>query len=272
MLPPPTQETSTNPGRLERSRPYANPWHPSRPNSDAGRDLAHADPPAFGGGPLDRFANRLHGCSLREVWLPWALGISLEEVAQMVDETGAIADALPDGPPVARVRVALVLGADGAHAVEPRAVGAVAKPQLIEPRIFEDERAPIAVHLDGEVARTSHGHAGHLEHAQRASLESDQGRRGIVDGHVLVRSPPHERRRLGAHLRDAARHPGRHVDEVASEVRDRGGAHGPVEAPVEWNRRVDELIRKPDRAHQADRADGTVVDHPLHERDRRQPA
>src|SRR6266704_1115369 len=111
------------------------PYEPSR--NGCACDLRHPHPAVAGGRPLNRLAHRLNCRAPLEVRLPRAGRPALEQVAQMVDEARAVADALADGPPVACVRVALVLGPDPPHAIEGRVVRAIAEPQLVEPRVVE---------------------------------------------------------------------------------------------------------------------------------------
>src|SRR2546427_1437249 len=59
---------------------------------------------------------------------------------------------------------------------------------------------------------------------------------------------------------------------MATEIGDRGAAHRSVEAPVEGNRGVDELVRKPGGAEQPDLADSALADHPPHQGHGRQAA
>src|ERR1700730_10344400 len=74
--------------------------------------LGHGHPALFGGRPLDRLAHRLHRRALREIRLPWPLRPPLQQVSKVVHEARAVADPLADRPPVAGVRVRLVLGPD----------------------------------------------------------------------------------------------------------------------------------------------------------------
>ena len=92
----------------------------------------------------------------------------------MVHEARAVAHALTDGPPVAGVRVRRVLGPDRPHPVHARVVGSFAIPELVESRVVEDQRPRIAVDLDREVARPSHGGSRHLEHAAGPSVERQE--------------------------------------------------------------------------------------------------
>src|ERR1700689_5393497 len=74
--------------------------------------LAHRDPAAVGGRPLDRLADRLRGGALVEPGRPRRLGPALEKVGDLIGERGAVPDALADRPPLGGVGGAGVLGAD----------------------------------------------------------------------------------------------------------------------------------------------------------------
>src|SRR2546422_5411869 len=82
--------------------------------------LGDRDPALLRRGVLDRLAHGLDRGALAEIGLPGAFRPALEQVPEVVHEAGAVADALPDRPPAVRVWMALVLGSDPAHAVEPR--------------------------------------------------------------------------------------------------------------------------------------------------------
>ena len=190
----------------------------------------------------------------------------------MVDKAGSVADALADRPPVTRVGVGWMLGTDSPHAVEVGAIISVPVEQLVQPRIFKAEGAPVSIDLDCQVARPPDRGAGHLEDTPPAGREAHERRRGLVHGDRPSRALWVERFRLAAHLADRPRHPGRHVDEMAAEVGDGGPAHRSVEAPIERDRRIDELVGEPACPHQPDLPDSALVDHALHQRDRGQPA
>src|SRR5689334_12938102 len=142
-----------------------------------------------------------------------------------------------------------MLSAYAPHPVEPGGIGAVTVLKLVETCIVEAEGAPGAVYLDGEIAGSPHTTARRFQHAAGARRESHQGRGGVVDrdrpdGAELlgVGALGDESRRLAADLGNIAHHPDRHVDQMAAEIGDRRSAHPPVEAPVERNLRIYELI------------------------------
>src|SRR5438094_4609298 len=196
---------------LEGSRTISEGLHAVKEN------LGDRHPPPLGRGALDCLADGLDGSTLAEIGLPGACRPLLEQVPEVVDEAGAVAHALADRPPAARVWMTLLLGPDPAHAVERGLVGALAVEQLVEARVLERQGPRVAVDLDHEIAGPAHRRASHLENAAGARLEPQQGRRGVVDAHVDaaargVGPPAHEGLRLGGHLRHVAHHPQRHVD------------------------------------------------------------
>src|ERR1700723_3344032 len=62
--------------------------------------LAHGDPAAAGGRPLDRLADRLHGGALVKPGRPGRRRPALEQVGDLIGERGAVSDALADRPPL----------------------------------------------------------------------------------------------------------------------------------------------------------------------------
>ena len=75
-----------------------------------------------------------------------------------------------------------------------------------------------------------------------------------------------EGRRLAADLDDVARHPHRHIDQVAAKIGNGRSAHPPVEPPIERDLGIDEFVRQPAAAPELQLADGAFVDHALHQR------
>src|SRR6185503_6030134 len=108
-------------------------------------DLANADPAPFGGSYLDRLAHRLEGEPVGEAGRPRAARPVAHEVDGLVHERLAVADPLPDRPAERGVRMAGVLGADPAHAVQGGFVRTVAVQQLVEAWVVEDQGALRAV-------------------------------------------------------------------------------------------------------------------------------
>src|SRR5262249_19290745 len=157
---------------------YRMTGEPSR--NRGGHHLVDTHPAPARGRLLDRLADRLDGRAMPEVRLPGTFRPALEEVAQVVDEARPVPHALADRPPARRVRVRGVLGADAAHPIEAGIVATVAVAELVEARVVEDESSPVAVDLDGEVARPSNRRARNLHHAKRARFKPQEGRRGLV--------------------------------------------------------------------------------------------
>src|SRR5438445_13819435 len=139
-------------------------------------DFSDLYPPPFGRRTLDRLAHRLHGGSRRKAGIPRPFRPSLEQVAEMVHEARPVPDALADRPPVLGVGVARMFGSDAPHAIEVGTVLSISVEELIQPGVFENQRAPVAVDLERQIARPPHGCARHLEHAASPRRETDQCR------------------------------------------------------------------------------------------------
>ena len=103
------------------------------------------------------------------------------------------------------------------------------------------------------------------------SREANEGRRRLVDLDSATAPLAGEGRGLRAHLLDLADDPEREIDGVRPEIGDRRPAHAPLEAPVERDLGVEELVREPGCAPEQDLADPPLVDEALEEGDRRQP-
>src|SRR5690349_15122326 len=106
--------------------------------------------------------------------MPGTGGPVFEQVGDLVYEARSVADALADRPPVARVGMARVLGADPTHAVERGVVRGRGVPELVEAGVVEDERPGAPVHLNREVDRPAHAASRQLDHAARAGGEAEQ--------------------------------------------------------------------------------------------------
>src|SRR5581483_6911718 len=94
-----------------------------------------------------------------------------------------------------------------------------------------------------------------LERAAGAVRVADEERRGLVDVDRAPAALRRERRGLRRHLLDGPDDPEREVDEVRAEVGDRRAAEGALEAPVEGDARVEELVGEPRAAPEQDVAD-----------------
>src|SRR6266849_390463 len=217
--------TRSTAGCAVDSKGIATPWHlhwnvpveatetyPKPSESSRTRHVGDGHPPLAGRGALDRFAYRLDCRTLGEVGLPWARRPAFEQVSKLVDKARPVAHSLADGPPVAAIRVGLVLGANPAHSVQARFVGALAVQQVVKPRGLEDQRARVAVDLDSEVAWAAHRRARHLEHTTGAGIEPQKGGRSVVDGDrkgtaTWVGSFPDKSLRLCCGFNDRADHP-----------------------------------------------------------------
>jgi len=80
--------------------------------------LSHSDPSSVRCRGLDGLAHSLYRCSVAEIRLPRPIRPPLQKVSQLVHEARAVADALADRPPVARVRMCWVLRAYTAHSIK----------------------------------------------------------------------------------------------------------------------------------------------------------
>src|SRR5690242_1705634 len=176
---PPHPAPGPEPGTVApRLRPGRSSPLRGQPSSSHFREL---DPPTLRRRALHRLADRLYARALRQVRVPRPCRPALEQVGGLVDERHAVADSLPDRPPVRGVRMSRRLGTNAPHPVEPAVVVGIAVPELVQARIVETQGTPTSVDLDGEVAWTAGTDAGHFEGPASAAREADERRGRLVD-------------------------------------------------------------------------------------------
>ena len=69
-----------------------------------------------------------------------------------------------------------MFGSDAPHAIEVGTVLSISVEELVQPRVFENQRAPVAVDLERQIARPPYGCARHLKNAASPRRETDQCR------------------------------------------------------------------------------------------------